>query len=241
MPQRTPPGSPAVLRSGWGQALCRCGRGGVGPGARSCRTHNQVVGPSRTPPFTRPRPRMGHGWLPGPMTKVFGCGACRRTGRRVPAAQVLTGQSNAMSVLAFSADSTHLISAGGERPGPPRPADLKVYQLAPQPNGAPLYTLRGHRAGISALSVDRAGRIASASLDGTVRVWPPNQGMEGRRFPGHRGEVFNVAFRPSSHEGEVLASASKDGSVKLWSGARGRYCSDLDAHPKGALGLAFSA
>jgi hypothetical protein len=56
-------------------------------------------------------------------------------------------------------------------------------------------------------------RLASACLDGTVKVWDAATGKESLTLKGHAGSVYSVAFGP---DGQRLASASTDGTVKVW-------------------------
>ena len=54
--------------------------------------------------------------------------------------------------------------------------------------------------------------IASASYDGTVRLWN-RSGEELQVLRGHEDRVLSVSFSP---DGETIASASDDGTVRLW-------------------------
>jgi len=58
-------------------------------------------------------------------------------------------------------------------------------------------------------------RLASASWDGTVRLWDPATGTQQAALTGHTREVTAVAFSP---DGQLLASAGDDGTVRLWDG-----------------------
>jgi WD40 repeat protein len=59
-------------------------------------------------------------------------------------------------------------------------------------------------------------RLASASGDGTVRLWDPD-GHEVAILRGHTDKVWHVAFSP---DGQRLASAGNDGTVRLWFGGQ---------------------
>ncbi len=109
----------------------------------------------------------------------------------------------------------------------------------------------GHRAKVVALAVDREGRqVASASADGTVRLWDLGSHRCEGTFTPHPGEATAVVFL---ERGDRLASAGARGEVRIWkpepgsaSGgfgeARGVRCeghtgrvNDLAASPKGDL------
>ena len=93
-------------------------------------------------------------------------------------------------------------------------------------------------------------RLASASKDGTVRVWDAATGQEILTLKGHTGFVTGVCFSP---DGKRLASASgafywgndpagrgQPSEVKVWDAATGREALTIKVHTGGTSGVAFS-
>lgn len=75
--------------------------------------------------------------------------------------------------------------------------------------------LEGHRDGVGEVSVcpTDPNMLASASLDGTARVWAIDS-QSVALFAGHKGMVNSVRFQPN--ERNLLATASSDATVRLW-------------------------
>jgi Tol biopolymer transport system component len=67
-------------------------------------------------------------------------------------------------------------------------------------------------------------RLASASLDRSLRLWNADTGQAVLTLTGHTNGVWGVAFSP---DGRRLASAGRDQAVKLWDATTGRELLNL--------------
>jgi WD40 repeat protein len=80
------------------------------------------------------------------------------------------------------------------------------------------FTLDGHTGAVpGAVFSPDDRRIATASHDGTVRIWDAGTGQEALTLRGHAGAVQCVAFSP---DGRLLASADTQGTVIIWDGKK---------------------
>ncbi|RLB49733.1 MAG: hypothetical protein DRI90_24295, partial [Deltaproteobacteria bacterium] len=111
-------------------------------------------------------------------------------------------------------------STASQGPPTPGPTTHPSPELSACPEPAPplsrtsappsLVVQNGHTQGITGVKLDESGRIlASASTDGTVRVWDTHTGLMLRRI-ATKGRVIDLSL---SSRGDRLAYRSHDGST----------------------------
>ncbi len=98
-------------------------------------------------------------------------------------------------------------------------------------------TLSGHADHINAVrfSPDDA-LIATASHDGTLRLWRRGSGEPLHVLDAAGGEAWSAAFAPN---GQVLAAGYSDGRVRLWDVASGELLRTLEGHSHWVRAVVF--
>lgn len=90
-----------------------------------------------------------------------------------------------------------LHTAAPPRPPPSPPRQVEAATLdappAPEPRTIPLTQLNGHRGPVLALAVNSAGLLASASEDGTSRLWDVKGGRS-LRMASAGAPINSIAF-----------------------------------------------
>ncbi|MBX3440244.1 MAG: hypothetical protein KF861_22330, partial [Planctomycetaceae bacterium] len=128
--------------------------------------------------------------------------------------------------VAWSADGDRFVSASSGE------AILRIWQR----DGTPGPELVGHRRDqlYSVAWNPRGGSLASASIDGTVRLWSEDGSPVAEL---HVGQLLaSVAWRP---DGSALASGCEDGTIQLWH-ADGRPDRILRGHEDRVTSIAWS-
>lgn len=124
----------------------------------------------------------------------------------------LKGHTGAVLGVAFSADSTRLVS--GSRDG-----SLAVWAV---PSGVPLGTCPvAHSKGVTCVDFEPGGTVASGGKDGCVKIWRVTPGGSIsllHSLLAHSAEINAVSFSP---DGRSLASGSDDCSAKIWDAEKG--------------------
>ncbi len=79
--------------------------------------------------------------------------------------------------------------------------------------------------------------LATASIDGTVKLWNTSTGKLRKHLRGHKSWVNSVVF---ATDGSTLLSGSSDGTIKLWDVRSRRLKTTLEATDAEVRSIAIS-
>jgi WD40 repeat protein/serine/threonine protein kinase len=149
----------------------------------------------------------------------------------------LDAEAGQMGFVQQRMDSLRQRLGGEQESGDPELRGFEWYYLQ-RLFQLELRTLRGHGNGVTGVAYSPDGRrLASASVDQTVKVWEAATGKEMLTLKGHTGAVASVAYSP---DGRCLASAGWDRTVRVWDAATGQELLKLQGHTDGVTGVAYS-
>ncbi|MCP4194592.1 MAG: tetratricopeptide repeat protein [Planctomycetaceae bacterium] len=98
--------------------------------------------------------------------------------------------------------------------------------------------LEGHTAPVSSIAYHPDNRrLASASIDQTVRIWDTITGKLEHTLTDHDDIVLALAFSPS---GDLLASAGYDQKIRVWNANTLQLLATMAGHTSTIRALAFS-
>jgi len=98
--------------------------------------------------------------------------------------------------------------------------------------------LQGHTDALTSVAVSPDGtRIATSSLDGTVKLWDAITGKEIKTLRAHSDAVWSVSFSPN---GSQLVTASSDKTAKVWDIESGKPLVTLSGHNESVSRAVFS-
>ncbi|MCE9603503.1 MAG: serine/threonine protein kinase [Planctomycetia bacterium] len=147
----------------------------------------------------------------------------------------LRGHKDSLNHVAFSADGTRVVSAGGAADG------VKVWDVA---TGKLLNTFVVSSGEIKLVPWQVAfhpdgSRLAVASYDESIRVWDLATGKELPSLNAHAGGFSSLAYSP---EGKHLAAGSFErGTITLWDATDGKLLQTLEGHQGKVADVEFSS
>ena len=140
------------------------------------------------------------------------------TGRQ---ASILGGHTGRVLSVAFSPGGQSVATGGSD-------GSVQVRHIFPGRCGAVFAAYDGHHAWVRDLVFSADGRLlATASEDGTARLWDVRAGRQVRTLDHSPAQVRGISFGPDDL---LIATACSDGTAKIWDTSSGRQLRVLEGH-----------
>ncbi len=140
------------------------------------------------------------------------------------------GHSATVTAVAYSANGK-LFATGT--------ADSKILVFDAKESKVKKILSKEHTLDITSLAFNPVNdNIASASKDGTAKIWDATTGGSLFTLKAHAKEVNAVVYSP---DGKSIATASSDNTIKIWDSENGKLKSTLEADSKEVVSLTWSA
>eukprot|EP00916_Digyalum_oweni_P013739 GHVL01022544.1.p1 GENE.GHVL01022544.1~~GHVL01022544.1.p1 ORF type:complete len:505 (-),score=59.30 GHVL01022544.1:1344-2858(-) len=146
----------------------------------------------------------------------------------------LQGHSEAVLCVAFSPDSSTLVSGSGD-------CTVRIWDLCTE---MPLHTCTGHTHWVLNVCWSPTSAIfVSAGMDKNICVWDPNNGRLLHKLTGHSQAITCIVFQPmhlATNGVCLLASGAKDCSIRVWNPVMGQRLYTLTSHTHPVTKLCWS-
>jgi WD40 repeat protein len=98
---------------------------------------------------------------------------------------------------------------------------------------------KGHDGLVNSVAISKDGKfLATASADGTVKIWDFTTGKEVQVLKGHTGMVNTVTF---NKDASLVVSGGLDKTIRVWNPKDGsKSIKELKGHTDGVMWVAFS-
>jgi len=149
-----------------------------------------------------------------------------------------TGHTDRINAVTFSPDGKRMATASADGTAKVWDAATSrlLFSLAAMGSGE--QDIGGLFNGVLALEFSPDGkRLATASAEGTAKVWDAVTGEEHLTLTGHNGGLTDITFSP---DGKRLATGGADATARVWDAATGRELLTLAGHGDRVWSVAFS-